>query len=200
MRHLPNIITAFRILLVLPTAWMLWESRMLEAFVLMIVAGVSDAVDGYLARRFNWISRLGAVLDPLADKFLVAAIFVVFTIQGHIPLWVAIIVLVRDFTILGGAGVYKLLYEKVEIAPSRISKANTLMQIITLSLLIASLLPIGPLAEPADAFVQVLFYVLAILGIVSGIDYVVRWSNKAFHEGRRRRSYKGLGRRAGSAE
>ena len=68
MSNLPNIITVFRILLVIPTAWLLWESRVMEAFVLMLVAGVSDALDGYLARRFKWMSKLGATLDPLADK------------------------------------------------------------------------------------------------------------------------------------
>ena len=143
MSQLPNIITILRIILVFPISWMLWESRFMEAFVLVIIAGVSDALDGFLARRFNWMSQLGATLDPLADKFLVAAVFVVFTLQGLIPLWVAIIVLARDFIILAGAGVYKLLYEEVEIAPTFVSKANTACQIVTLCVLLASLLPLA---------------------------------------------------------
>ena len=153
MEQLPNIITVLRIVLVFPTAWMLWESRFMEAFVLVIVAGLSDALDGFLARKFNWMSRLGAMLDPLADKFLVAAVFVVFTLQGHIPLWVAIIVLLRDFIILAGAGVYKMLYEEVEIAPTFVSKASTATQIVTLALLLASLLLV-PVVELVNSAVE----------------------------------------------
>ena len=163
--------------------------RYLEAFVLMIIAGASDALDGFLARHFNWTSRLGEVLDPLADKLLVAVMIVVFTIQGHVPLWVAVIVLVRDVTIVCGAGVYKLLYEEVEISPTFVSKANTAMQIITLCLLMASLLPLGVLAEIAGQLVQPCFYILAVLGVASGIDYVVTWGSKAYREGKKRKRY-----------
>lgn len=190
MSNIPNIITVLRILLVVPTAWMLWETRYLEAFVLMIVAGLSDALDGFLARRFNWISKLGATLDPLADKFLVAAMFIVFTVQGHIPLWVALIVLARDFTIVAGAGVYKLLYEEVEISPTFLSKANTAMQIVTLCLLMASLLPLGVLAEIAGQSARPCFYILAVLGVSSGIDYVVTWGSKAYRQSKKRKQYK----------
>ena len=111
LRHIPNVITVLRIALVVPTAWLLWHERYFDAFILMLIAGVSDALDGFLARRFNWISKFGATLDPLADKLLVTAMFVIFTFQSHIPLWVALIVLLRDFTIVIGAGVYKVLYE-----------------------------------------------------------------------------------------
>jgi len=190
LSHLPNIITVIRILLVLPAAWFLWESRYMEAFVLMLVAGASDALDGFLARRFDWISKLGAILDPLADKFLVAAVFVVLTVQGHIPLWVALIVLFRDFTILAGAGVYKLLYEEVEIAPTFLSKANTAMQIVTLCVLMSSLLNLGIVTDIASGLLEPFFYVLAVLGVGSGLDYVVTWGSKAYREGKKRKQYK----------
>ena len=84
LAQIPNIITVIRILLVGPIAWLLWENRHMDAFLLMLVAGVSDAFDGFLARRFNWLSKLGATLDPLADKLLVAVVFIVFTLQEHI--------------------------------------------------------------------------------------------------------------------
>jgi len=162
----------------------------MEAFVLMIVAGVSDALDGYLARRFEWMSKLGATLDPLADKFLVAAVFIVFTLQGHIPVWVALIVLARDFTIVAGAGVYKLLYEEVDIAPTFLSKANTAMQIVTLCLLMGSMLSLGIVAEIAAGVLEPFFYVLAVLGVGSGFDYVVTWGSKAYRQGKQRKQYK----------
>ncbi len=190
MSQIPNIITVLRILLVLPTSWMLWHERYLEAFVLMLIAGLSDALDGFLARRFNWMSKLGATLDPLADKFLVAAMFIIFTWQGYIPLWVAIIVLFRDFTIIAGAGVYKMLYEEVDISPTFLSKANTAMQIVTVCLLMASLLPLGIVAEIAARSVQPCFYVLAVLGVSSGLDYVITWGSKAYREGKKRKLYK----------
>ena len=190
MSHIPNIITVLRILLVIPTAWMLWEMHYLEAFILMVIAGVSDAFDGFLARRFNWMSELGASLDPLADKFLVAVMFVVFTLQGYIPLWVAIIVLTRDFVIIAGAGVYKILYEEVEIAPTFLSKANTAMQFVTVCLLMASLLPLGIVAEIAASSAQPCFYILAVLGVGSGLDYVITWGSKAYREGKKRKQYK----------
>ncbi len=198
--QLPNIITVLRILLVAPTAWLLWEAMYLEAFVLMVIAGLSDALDGFLARRFNWMSKIGATLDPLADKLLVAVMFVVFTIQGHVPLWVAAIVLGRDVTIVCGAGVYKLLYEEVEISPTFVSKANTAMQIVTVCLLMASLLPVGVLAELAGQLVQPCFYILAVLGVASGLDYVVTWGSKAYREGKKRKRYARMRRVTGEED
>ena len=191
MSQIPNIITILRILLVVPTGWLLWQERYPEAFGLMAVAGVSDALDGFLARRFNWMSKLGAALDPLADKLLVAVMFVVFTMQELIPLWVAIIVLIRDFVIVAGAGVYKVLYEEVEISPTFVSKANTAMQIVTLLLLMASLLGVEFLSPLAGQLVNpYCFYILAVLGVSSGIDYIVTWGSKAYRQGKQRKLYK----------
>ena len=189
--NLPNVITAMRILLVIPIAWLLWNNRHMDAFVLMVVAAISDALDGLLARRFSWTSDLGAILDPLADKLLVASVFVVFTLQGHIPLWVALIVLFRDFTILVGALVYKALYEQVEIAPTFVSKVNTATQMVVLCLILLELLALGVVSELANAIVDPFsFYVLALLGLSSGIDYVFTWGSKAYRRGRQRKAYK----------
>lgn len=191
LAQIPNAITIIRILLVIPIGILLWQNRHVDAFVLMLIAGISDALDGFLARRFQWLSRLGATLDPLADKFLVACVFIVFTLQEHIPLWVAIIVLVRDFTIVAGAGVYKILYEEVEIAPTFLSKANTAMQIIVLLLILVALLPIGVLSEVSWVMVDPWgFYILAVLGLSSGIDYIFTWGSKAYREGKKRKLYK----------
>ena len=185
---IPNILSVIRILMVLPTSWLLWQHRYVEAFVLVVIAGASDGLDGYLARRFNWRSRLGEILDPLADKFLVAAMFIIFTLQGYVPLWVPLIVLGRDLVILGGAGVYRLLFGELEINPTFVSKANTAMQLVTLCLLAAALLPFGPVAQVAAQLVEWCFIIVAVLGVCSGVDYVVRWGIKAVREGRRRRS------------
>ncbi len=183
--QIPNVITVIRILLVVPTAWLLWETRFLDALILMSIAGASDALDGWLARRFHWTSRFGAAMDPVADKLLVAVLFVVFTIQGHIPLWVAIIVLTRDFIIMAGAGVYRLLFERISFEPTFVSKANTAMQIIMLLMLLLSLCGFGWLSNLSGLLVDpFVFYILAVLGVSSGIDYVITWGQRAWKNGR----------------
>ena len=116
--QLPNLITGVRMLLVLPAGWLLWLGRYPEALVVVGVAGASDALDGELARRFGWRSAFGSMMDPIADKLLVLAIFVIFTFQGHIPLWVAVVVIGRDMVILAGAGIYRLMFGSIEMAPT----------------------------------------------------------------------------------
>ena len=189
LSQLPNVITVLRILLVFPTGWLLLETRYVEALVLMAVAGASDALDGWMARRFGWMSRFGAAMDPVADKLLVAATFIIFTVQGYIPIWVAAIVLGRDAVIMGGAGAYRLFFEPIEFAPTMISKANTATQIVTLLMLLLGLCGFGRLSELSMQIVDPwCFYLLAVLGLVSGVDYVRIWGRKAWRHGRARRS------------
>jgi len=182
--QLPNLITVLRILLVLPTAWLLIEALYVETLVLMAVAGASDALDGWMARRFGWISRFGAAMDPLADKLLVAAIFIVLTMQGQIPLWVAIIVLGRDAVIMAGAGAYRLWFEPIQFSPTLVSKANTATQIVMLLMLLLGLCEFGQVSELALSLVDpYCFYLLAVLGLGSGLDYVITWGLKAWRHG-----------------
>ena len=184
--QIPNIITIVRIFLVLPTAVLLWQNLYPEALVVMSIAGASDALDGWLARRYNWLSSFGAAMDPVADKLLVAVVFIIFVVQGHIPLWVAVIVLGRDAVIMTGAGVYRFLFESIEFAPTFISKANTATQIVMLLLLLFWLCGFGILSEIAHALVDpYCFYLLAVLGIASGLDYVVTWGRRAWRKARR---------------
>lgn len=195
LSQLPNVITILRILLVMPTAWLLLETRYSEALVLMAVAGASDALDGWMARRFGWMSRFGAAMDPVADKLLVAATFIIFTVQGYIPIWVASIVIGRDAIIMGGAGAYRLFFEPIEFAPTLISKANTAMQIVMLLMLLLGLCGFRTVSDLALTLVDPwCFYFLAVLGLVSGIDYVITWSQRAWRYDR-----SGRGRRGQSA-
>lgn len=183
--QLPNVITTIRILLVVPTAWLLLEDRYVDALVLMSIAGASDALDGWMARQFGWTSRFGAAMDPVADKLLVAAMFIAFTVQGHIPIWVAAIAVGRDAVILTGAGLYRLLFEEIEFAPTFISKANTAMQIVMLLLLLVELCEFPFLSVAAGLLVDpYCFYILAVLGIGSGLDYVFTWGRRAWRSGR----------------
>jgi|TARA_B100000768_G_scaffold159672_1_gene158844 cardiolipin synthase len=180
MRHLPNIVTVIRIMLVFPTTWFLWQGQTLQAFTLMLIASFSDALDGALARRFHWKTDLGRLLDPLADKFLVAAVFIVFTIQNLIPLWLVVLTLGRDLILLAGGTLYRVIIGYIKVQPSLISKANTAMQMLVLSMLMASQLPIGVAANYAHAAVDDFgIYLLALLSAVSGIHYIVLWANRS---------------------
>lgn len=183
MSQVPNVITVVRIGLVLPTAWLLWEARYVEALVLTTVAGASDALDGWLARRLDAVSRFGAAVDPLADKLLVASIFVIFALQGHLPLWLAVLILGRDVVIMSGAAVYRLLFGPIEFAPTYLSKANTAAQIAAALLLLVWLCDFGALSELIGLLLDPYgFYVLALLAASSGLDYVITWSLRAWRE------------------
>ena len=125
MNALPNYLSALRIVLVIPIAWLLWQQQVMSAFWLMLVAGLSDALDGFLARRYGWQTELGSLLDPLADKFLVAAMYLVFTLHELIPVWLVALILTRDILILLGAGVYRGVFGDLTVNPSLLSKTNT---------------------------------------------------------------------------
>ncbi len=179
--QLPNAITLLRLLLVLPITWLLWQVRYPEALLLMGLAGASDAVDGALARRYGWRTEVGALMDPLADKAMIVILFIVLTMQGHIPLWLAAVVVGRDIIILAGAGVYRLLFREIDMAPTLISKTNTALQVVVLLLLLFGLCGFGVASALALAVLKPLcFYLVALLSIVSGGDYVITWTLKAW--------------------
>lgn len=185
LANLPNVITVARICMVFPTAWLLWEGMYVPALILTTVAGASDAVDGWLARHFDAVSQFGAALDPVADKLLVAAIFVIFAVQGHLPVWLAVIILGRDAVIMAGAAVYRLLFGHIEFSPTLLSKANTAMQIATALLVLVWLCRFGLLSELIGTIMDPFgFYVLATVGLASGLDYVITWSRRAWREAR----------------
>lgn len=183
LSQVPNAISVGRIVLVLPTAWCLWTGRYVDALVLMAIAGASDAVDGWLARRFAWDSRFGAAIDPLADKLLVGVLFLVFAIQGQLPVWVVAVVVGRDLVILAGALAYRLLFRHIEFQPTFISKANTAMQIAIVLLILLGLCEFPVISALATDIAQPYgVWLLASLGVVSGLDYVITWSRKAIQD------------------
>ena len=181
-KQIPNILTICRILIIFPTLWLLYFNQYRDALMLLIIAGLSDALDGYLARAFDWKTRLGSILDPIADKFLIASSFLVLTLQGAVPIWVTAIILGRDLIIFSGAIAYRLLYRNLDIAPSLLSKMNTALQIFSVIYLVFSLSGYPYFAtDLLDYLNSYLFYLLAFLGFISGIDYIIVWSRKAFN-------------------
>ncbi len=117
--------------------WLLIGNQMKLAFYIFLAAGMSDAVDGYLAKRFNWQSELGAYLDPLADKLLIVSIFLALGSSGHLPLWLVLAVVTRDLLIVVAVLLAWLLDHPVRIKPMIISKANTTAQILLASVVLA---------------------------------------------------------------
>ncbi|MCU7797940.1 MAG: CDP-alcohol phosphatidyltransferase family protein [Candidatus Thiodiazotropha sp. (ex Myrtea spinifera)] len=178
-RDIPNLISFLRILLTLPIVWLLFEREFSYALMLFAVAGFSDGLDGFLAKRFNWQSHLGGLLDPLADKALLMSSFLVLGGLGLIPVWLVILVIFRDLTIMGGALYYHYSVEEVDANPSLISKLNTLFQIMLVLLVVTDA---GPLPLP-QILLQGLTLATGVTTLVSGGLYVWVWTNKARNKG-----------------
>jgi cardiolipin synthase (CMP-forming) len=174
-RHLPNAISMLRVLLVVPIGWLLWHRHWSDALMLVAVAGISDGLDGYLARHYGWQSRLGGMLDAIADKLLLVSCFVILAWLGEVPLWLAATVCGRDLLIATGALLWRLLIGRIYPQPSLLSKACTLLQI---AYLLAMLLVLARWPAP-DA--RPLAWLVAALCVASGVDYLLRWSHRAWH-------------------
>ena len=169
--NIPNLITLGRILLVPIVVWAIASGTMWIAFVLFVGAGVSDAVDGYLAKRFNMTTELGAYLDPLADKALIVSIYLTLGINGAIPRWLVILVVSRDILIVGGIMLSWLVGSPLKIKPLLISKLNTVAQILFACVVLGSL---GFDIE-ADTLKLVLMGLVAALTLLSVTAYVAEW-------------------------
>jgi len=174
-RDIPNIITVFRFLLVPPVVWAMLNDRFGLALLLFGIAGLSDAVDGYLAKRNNWTSRLGAIMDPLADKLLLVCSFLCLAWLGWIPVWLVLLVITRDFIIIAGALTYHYFIEQVTMEPSMVSKLNTFTQIL---MVLAVMFDRG-VAELQPLWIDVLLYSVLVTTVWSGIGYIWTWGRRA---------------------
>ena len=168
---LPNLISLSRILLVPVIIWLIVIQRYELAFFACLVAGISDGVDGFIAKRFNQRSELGAYLDALADKFLLVSIFIVLGTQKHIPVWLVILVVSRDLLIIGALLLSRVLDQPMEIRPRIVSKINTAAQIGVGSIVLGSLafgFAIGPIEGP-------LYWGTGLLTVASALVYLIDW-------------------------
>lgn len=139
LRHLPNLITCIRFILIGPILWALLTKCYPLAFYLFVIAGLSDGLDGLLARFFGWTTALGALLDPLADKLLLMGSFIVLAYLQQVPIWLTIMVIGRDIWIMGGALLYRYWVGPLDYKPVWISKLNTFFQLVLVTLLIIKL-------------------------------------------------------------
>ncbi|ARQ02114.1 CDP-alcohol phosphatidyltransferase family protein [Pseudorhodoplanes sinuspersici] len=169
--NLPNLITMARILSVPLIVWTITSGHMLPAFLLFLTAGLSDAVDGFLAKRFNMATELGAMLDPLADKALIVSIYVALSFSEALPLWVVILVVSRDILIIGGFLVAMMIDRPMPVRPHPVSKLNTVAQILLAGMVLASL----GLNFDAGWIVPALIGLVTILTLLSIGFYVAEW-------------------------
>jgi len=172
---LPNAISVLRIVLVPPILILIFGDGFAAALLLFFVAGFSDGIDGYLAKRFNWHTRLGALLDPVADKLLVAGLFIALALTGQIPIWLAAVVIVRDVVIVSGATAYNFIVRPVNGEPTSISKLNTVMQMLFLLFVLSR----AAYGWPQEITITVLGAAVFVTVVISGVDYVLSWSKRA---------------------
>lgn len=176
--HIPNIISILRILLVYPVIHLMLAERHAAALSLFVVAGVSDGIDGFLAKHYGWQSRLGSYLDPLADKLLLICCFVAGTWLGLVPVWLTVSVILRDVVIVAGATAYYLLLRPFEGQPILSSKLNTLLQLFYI---VAVLFDRGVSALPAPLLSGLQITTLATT-VASGSIYVYIWGRSYWLE------------------
>jgi cardiolipin synthase (CMP-forming) len=169
--NLPNLITIGRILLVPVVVWAIASREMQVAFLVFLIAGLSDAVDGFLAKRLGMASELGAHLDPLADKVLIVSIYIALGITEAIPRWIVILVVSRDILIVGGVMLAWCLGKPVRVRPVLVSKLNTVAQIVFACLVLASL-AFGVAFEMVQ---DVIMAIVAALTLASVGFYVREW-------------------------
>jgi cardiolipin synthase len=175
-RHIPNLISSIRILLVAPTAVALAHHRLETTIALFGAAALSDAADGFLAKRYGWQSELGAVLDPAADKLLLATVFITLAYLKLVPPWLMAVAVARDAIIVLGALLYRLCFGPLHVRPSIVSKFNTLCQ----AAFILAVVGREEFAAPPAWVVQVLGALVFGTVVVSGIDYVLIYGRRAW--------------------
>ncbi|MEQ1717020.1 MAG: CDP-alcohol phosphatidyltransferase family protein [Hyphomicrobium sp.] len=169
---IPNLITLCRVILVPVVFWLLVTNQLKAAFAVFVIAGLSDGIDGFLAKRFNWETELGAYLDPIADKLLIVSIFIALGVTQKLPSWLVIAVVSRDLLIIIAVVLSWLLNHPTPMRPLAVSKANTVAQIV---------LAAAVLADEAFGFrqlkgpVYVLIWVTGGLTIASLIAYLRVW-------------------------
>jgi cardiolipin synthase (CMP-forming) len=169
--NIPNTLTLLRILLVPLLVWLIIDHEMLAAFIVFILAGLSDGADGYLAKRYGWRTELGAYLDPIADKALLVTIYVTLGLAGHLPVWLVIAVVSRDILIVGAVMLAWMMSRPITVRPLLISKANTVSQIALAGAVLAEL----GLGLGLGSLVWFLIWLTGTFTILSAAAYFWAW-------------------------
>lgn len=169
LRQLPNLITILRLILVIPIVVSIYEREFEVSLILFVIAGLSDGLDGLVARRFGWVSPFGKLLDPVADKLLLLATTITLAVLGHFPLMLMFLMIVKDFAIVAAYFTYALLAGFPEIRPILIGKGTTTLQILLIICIILDLITRHPWLT---AGIPVLTWVVACVTLLDGIIYL----------------------------
>lgn len=175
IKQLPNMLTTLRLILAIPICLMILNEDYGSVIWIAFIAGLSDGVDGFLARKLNAVSRYGAVVDPISDKVLLVSVYVSFAVVGLLPWWVATVVVIRDLLIVCGALLYHWQFGRYEITPSIWGKASTFVQITFALMLLTD--QVYPFLTPQSF--QVGMWSLIAMAFISGGHYFYVWSIKA---------------------
>lgn len=172
---IPNAISIMRILLILPILLLFVNNEFGWALGLFVIAGLSDGIDGYIAKKYDWNTRLGAFLDPAGDKLLVAWSFGTLAYLGHLPVWLAVVVIARDVVIVAGSFLYHYLVQRLEGNPTFISKMNTALEFAFLIFVMSR----AGFGWPDQITITVVGAAVLVTVVVSGYDYVSNWIRSA---------------------
>ncbi len=173
LRHIPNAITITRLILVLPIAFFIVEEFYGLALVLFAISGLSDGLDGFIARRYGWVSAFGRLIDPLADKLMMVTTTLVLGGLEHFPFMLMILIVTKDLAILGGVFSYTSLAGFPKIQPNFLGKLTTALQIILVVLVLLNLSLPGLLP---DYLFSAWFWLVALMTAFDGIVYLGLWT------------------------
>lgn len=177
LRHIPNILTLLRTVIILPFLLCLYQNNYKCAFYLFLVAGLTDGLDGLLARYFNWLSTIGSLLDPLADKLLVAFSFISLALLNSLPWWLVVLVFLRDLTItLGVIAWYYFIKVPPTFSPTLLSKLNTAFQLALVTLALFQL----AFFQFPSCVMNILIILTTLTTSVTYANYVWVWARKAY--------------------
>jgi cardiolipin synthase len=173
--NLPNIISILRIFLVPVIIFAILSDRNGIALLFFLLAGLSDALDGFIARRFDLCTKLGAMLDPVADKLLIVSTVLVFFWLGRLPGWLMLAIVCRDLIIVGGTVAWHFRFGRVEMAPSIAGKLNTFLQICMIFLVLVQASGMAGISS----WFPLVFFLVFLTTVISGIHYIVTWGYRA---------------------
>ena len=177
LRNLPNALSLVRCVLIIPFIVFFAQSDYQSAFYIFLAAGFTDAIDGWLARSFNWQSAFGSFVDPIADKLLITSSFLALAYTGALPWGLVILVFLRDFTIsMGVLAWYGLMHKPLEFEPTYLSKINTVMQLSLVTFFLFE----QAFHKSSPVFGHVLLIITVLTTSWSYIDYVWTWGKKAW--------------------
>tara|TARA_Y100000590_G_scaffold460162_1_gene618871 strand:+ start:369 stop:935 length:567 start_codon:yes stop_codon:yes gene_type:complete len=173
--NLPNMITIFRLLLTPYIVWLILSESYFLGFLFFVISGISDGLDGFIAKKLNQKTLLGSYLDPIADKFLIVSSIVLLGYNGYVPIWLIIIIVSRDIAILGAVIISWMLDTNLKIEPLIVSKINTFLQIFYITLTFATVLNTNYLINFQNIAFIVTTYLIAFTTIVSWLSYLRIW-------------------------